>query len=531
MTRTDAVVIGSGPNGLVAANLLADAGWDVVLLEAQDGVGGAVRSDSGVRDGFVHDTFSLFYPLAAVSPTIQRLGLERHGLAWSHAPPWPARRSPTAAGRCCTAPPRRPPPGWTPWRRPVTATPGWSRGWDAIGDQVVGALLSPFRPSGTAGRAREGPGGGRALVPEAGASPARSVADRYFSGDGAKMLLAGNAAHADISMDAPGSGMMGWILIMMGQQAGFPVPTGGAGMLTAAMARRFEAAGGTVRLGRATEVVVRDGRGRRTHRARRRGRGHPGGGRRRGGARAVRRPGRLAPPPGPPAPPDARVRAGPRHGQGRLGPRRAGPWRHQPDKTPGTVHLGESVDEVALAGAQISAGAVPERPFVLVGQMAAADPTRAPAGAESVVGLQPRLQQVRSDAGGAGIRRVGPRRRRADGRPDAGPDRGVRPGFGDRVLARRLLGPREMQERDENLVGGALNGGTASLQQQLVFRPVPGLGRVETPVPGLYLGSASAHPGGGVHGARGSNAARAALAHDRVRRLRPGSRTTQEGTP
>ena len=86
----------------------------------------------------------------------------------------------------------------------------------------------------------------------------------------------------------------------------------------------------------------------------------------------------------------------------------------------------------------------------------------------------------------------------------------------DRVLARRLLGPREMQERDENLVGGALNGGTASLQQQLVFRPVPGLGRAET-VPGLYLGSASAHPGGGVHGARGSTPPRAALAHDRVR--------------
>jgi len=103
------------------------------------------------------------------------------------------------------------------------------------------------------------------------------------------------------------------------------------------------------------------------------------------------------------------------------------------------------------------------------------------------------------------------------------------PGFGDRVVARRVLGPREMQERDENLHGGALNGGTSNLQQQLVFRPVPGLGRAETPVQNLYLGSASAHPGGGVHGACGSNAARAALAHARVRRLVPGAGPTEPG--
>jgi phytoene dehydrogenase-like protein len=92
------------------------------------------------------------------------------------------------------------------------------------------------------------------------------------------------------------------------------------------------------------------------------------------------------------------------------------------------------------------------------------------------------------------------------------------PGFGDRVVARRVLGPHELQAHNEHLVGGAINGGTSNLQQQLVFRPVPGLGRAETPVRNLYLGSAAAHPGGGVHGACGSNAARAALAHRRVRR-------------
>ena len=91
------------------------------------------------------------------------------------------------------------------------------------------------------------------------------------------------------------------------------------------------------------------------------------------------------------------------------------------------------------------------------------------------------------------------------------------PGFESKVLARRVLGPRQLEARDANLVGGAINGGTSQLHQELVFRPVPGMGRAETPVHGLYLGSASAHPGGGVHGAPGINAARAAIAHRRRR--------------
>ncbi len=92
------------------------------------------------------------------------------------------------------------------------------------------------------------------------------------------------------------------------------------------------------------------------------------------------------------------------------------------------------------------------------------------------------------------------------------------PGFGSRIIARRVLGPRELEQRNANLIGGAINGGTSQLHQELIFRPVPGLGRAETGIGGLYLGSASAHPGGGVHGAAGANAARAALAHARFHR-------------
>ena len=93
------------------------------------------------------------------------------------------------------------------------------------------------------------------------------------------------------------------------------------------------------------------------------------------------------------------------------------------------------------------------------------------------------------------------------------------PGFGALVTARRVLGPHQLQERNENLVNGAVGGGTANLHQQLIFRPIPGLGRAETPIAGLFLGSASAHPGAAVHGACGANAARALLAAARTGRV------------
>ncbi|HZJ04209.1 MAG TPA: NAD(P)/FAD-dependent oxidoreductase [Nocardioidaceae bacterium] len=524
MNATDAVVIGGGPNGLVAANLLVDAGWDVVLLETQPEVGGAVRSDSSVREGYVHDTFSSFYPLAAASPTIQRLGLERHGLEWLDAPAvvgtpfdngeWAMlHRTPeeTAAGLDALAP-----GDGDAWLEMCA-------GWTTIGDQVLGALLSPFPPvrNGLGALARLPGVGGLSFVRMM-LSPARSMADQHFRGRAPKMLLAGNAAHADIPMDAPGSGVMGWLLIMLGQHLGFPVPKGGAGMLAQSMARRFEAGGGEIRTStRATRVIVKNGRavGVRTEH---------------GDVIDVRRavvadvsaPSLYGGLVGWDELP-THLRAKMQRFEWDPGTVKVDwalnapvPWTNAPAKPPGTLHLAESLNEVALAGSQITSGVVPSEPFLLVGQMAAADPSRAPRGAESVWAYTHVPQETRADAGGQGIRGVwdhGDVEKMAD-RMQRRMER-YAPGFGETVVARRVLGPQQMQERDENLVNGALNGGTSGLQQQLVFRPVPGRGRAETPIKSLYLGSAAAHPGGGVHGACGSNAARAALAHSRVRRV------------
>lgn len=521
MNAVDAVVVGSGPNGLVAANLLVDAGWEVLVLEAQPRAGGAVASDDSVRPGWIHDTFSSFYPLAVASPTIERLELGRYGLDWVQAPavvgtPMPhggwallhRDRADTAAGldeHC---------------RGDGDAWLTMCRTWDAIGEQLLGALLTPFPPVryGAAAAARL-PRAGLNVLPQL-LAPVRRLDRRNFSGVAPGLLLGGNAAHADIPVGAPGSGLIGWLLTMLGQAHGFPVPRGGAGMFSRALVNRFCDRGGELRLQtRAEQVVVRDGRavGVRTS--------HGDVVRTRCAVIAdVSAPalyGGLVRSEDLPTRTLRRMR-GFRWDPGTFkvdwaldGPI---PWRDRPARQPSTVHLTESIDQLAVGQAQIESGTVPAEPFLLAGQMAVADPSRAPEGAESAWAYTHVPQRISSDAGGTvkGTWDDSDNEQFAD-RIQARMER-YAPGFGSRVLTRRVLSPRDLQARNENLVNGALNGGTAELRQQLVFRPVLGLGRAETPIRGLFLGSASAHPGGAVHGACGSNAARAALAHARVRR-------------
>ncbi|MFJ6442755.1 phytoene desaturase family protein [Streptomyces sp. NPDC091649] len=517
----DAVVIGAGPNGLVAANLLADAGWSVEVLEAQDEPGGAVRSDRGVHPEYVNDLFSSFYPLAAASPVLARLDLGREGLRWSHAPHVLAH--PLLDGSCAVLDRDRSATAAALDRFAPGDGDGWlglCRIWDRLGDDIVNALFSPFPPvrSGAVLAARLRAAGGlrlaRSLV-----LPVRRLGEEEFAGEGGRLLLAGNALHADLAPEAAGSGGFGWLMSMLGQFHGFPVPVGGAGALTAALVRRLRNRGGSVRCGqRVTEVVVRRGRavGVRTM-----------------SGEAV--PARRAVVADVAAPDLYGSLIAAEHLPGRLlddmrrfqwdfatfkvdwalnGPV---PWSSAAAASAGTVHLAEGVDELTRWASQIARGLVPDRPFLLVGQMTTADATRSPLDTESAWAYTHVPHTVKADAGGDGLTGrwdAGEQERMAD-RVEERVER-YAPGFRSRIRARRILAPASLQSADANLHNGAINGGTASMHQQLVFRPVPGTGRPETAVKGLYLASASAHPGGGVHGAPGANAARAAIRSTRA---------------
>lgn len=498
---SDAIVVGAGHNGLVAANLLADAGWSVLVLESEPEPGGAVRSGELTLPGVSHDLFSAFYPLAAASPHIAGLGLGDFGLRWRRAPHVLAH--PTPDGRCTVL----------STDLDVTAASldtyaagdgdAWRRLyglWTKVGASFLQAMLSPFPPvRGALGLAADLRRPGELLrFARHAVLPVRRLAEETFAGAGGGLLLAGNTLHTDLSPGAAAGGLYGWLLACLGQQHGFPVPEGGAGRLTDALVRRLQSKGGRVECGqRVTRIEVRGGRAVGVVTA---------GGTAHDARRAV-----LADVAAPTLFLDL---VGPAHLPARFlddlrrfqfdsatvkvdwalsGPI---PWAAEAAAGAGTVHVADSMDELTMYSAQLATGRIPTDPFLLLGQMAVADPTRSPtAWAYTHV-----PQRAWDDSHTERFADV------IESRVER-----LAPGFRDVILARHVLTPTTLPE-------GAVNGGTAQIHQQLVFRPAPGLARPETPVAGLYLAGCSAHPGGGVHGAPGANAARAVLLRARLSR-------------
>lgn len=517
MTRTsaDAVIIGAGHHGLVAACVLADAGWDVVVLEGEDEVGGAVRSREG-HPGFTVDRFSAFYPLGAASPVIRGLDLEPHGLRWVHAPNVVAHPhgADDEVGAVLHHDPQRTADALGAQSRADADT--WLRlveQWQAIRGPLLGSLLTAWPPVRSATRllARLGTADALRLARFA-TLPATRMGEELFEGELGRRLLAGNAMHADAPLDGAVSGTFGWLLMMLGQDVGFPVPEGGAGRLAEALRRRAVAAGAQVITGdTVTEIVVAGGRAVGTRTAA----GHEVAARRAvlADVSAPALYGSLLPQRVLPA----RLREDLTRFDWDLGTVKIDyalsapvPWRAAAARGAGTVHVGADLDDDGSAigaveglvrwNSDLRSHRVPRAPFGLVGQMTTADPSRSPSGTESLWAYThlPKGTSGREVADLVAERMQEVLERHA-------------PGFGDLVLDRVVQHPFDLAAADANLVGGAVNGGTAQLHQQLVFRPVPGPGGPRTVVDRLYLASAATHPGGGVHGGCGYLAARAAL--------------------
>jgi phytoene dehydrogenase-like protein len=467
----DAIVVGSGPNGLAAAVTLAQAGVSVQVLEAAEAVGGGMRSAGLTEPGFVHDVCSAIHPLVLGSPFLRRLPLDRHGLDLIH-PPDPLAH-PLDNGTAVVL------------ERSVAATAA-SLGRDGAAyrrlfeplvrdsDRLMGALLGPPRPRNAARAAvtlgRFGP---RALRSAVGLARGR------FEGRDARALFAGSAAHSMLPLEAPASASFGLVLNLLGHAVGWPLARGGSQRLADAMRDHLTALGGEVVTSHAVEALDE----------------LPP-------ARAIlldvgpRQLLRLA---GDRLPPRYRRALGRfRYGPGACkvdwaldGPI---PWRAEGCARAATVHVGGTLEEIAASEHAVARGKHAERPFVLLAQQSLFDPTRAPEGKHTGWAYC----HVPSGSG-----------RDVSERVEAQVER-FAPGFRDLVRARSVLPATELARRNPNFVGGDINGGLANLRQ-LIARPAPRLDPYSTPADGVYLCSASTPPGGGVHGMCGYFAARSAL--------------------
>lgn len=504
--RVDAVVIGSGPNGLAAAITLAEAGRDVVVCEAADTPGGAVRTEELTKPGFRHDTFSAVHPAGAASPVFARWPLADHGLEWVH--PGAAMAHPLPDGSAPAL------------YRDLDATavsldeaaPGDGAAWRDFAGPLVDAFASLRRTLLQGWVPVRGPLGLLARLGLHGVLdfartallPAEVLADELFTAAGSKAWLLGSVHHADLGEDQAGSAISGLYLQLLGHAAGWPSPRGGAQSLTDALVGYLESLGGQVRVGaRVEQVVCRRGRAAGVVTA--------------DGARlradvvvAALTPAGLLDVAGDALGPRyaARLRRY-RYGLGTIkldwALDRPIPWTAEPARRAGTVHVGGWPEEISAATGTVRGGSLPSHPFLLSGQQSLADPSRAPAGQHTAWGY-------------TRVPRGLDWRRHADWFVEAMEDQMERfaPGFRDAVVARHVLLPPELEARNANLPEGDVGGGTYSLDQ-LVFRPVPAVSPYRTTVAGLYLGSAACFPGGAVHGVPGRAAARVALAESRLR--------------
>jgi phytoene dehydrogenase-like protein len=464
----DAVVVGSGPNGLTAAVVLAMRGCSVLVLEANERIGGGARTSELTLPGFHHDVCSAVHPLAAGSPVFRMLPLEEHGLRWLHAPVELAH--PLDGGRAGAV-----------WRDLATTVEhmgvdgkAWRRlvgplaeEWDELAPMIMGPLFRvPRHPLALA----------RFGLPSL--APSQLLGRTVLRTDEARAVLAGCAAHSFLPLSRPLTSSFGLMLLASAHAVGWPVAEGGSQAISDALASLLRARGGTIETSRPVRAMA----------------DIPA-------ARAV-----LFDV-GPRTIDDIAGDRLPKHFRARLRRYRYGPaafkvdyaldgpvpWANELCREAGTVHVVGTDREAAEAESAVAKGHHPDRPIVLTAQQSLVDRSRAPEGQQALWAYTHVPKGSTVDVTDALERQI----------------ERFAPGFRDRILARRVLTPQWFEEYNSSYVGGNIAGGSNG-GLQLAFRPVVGR-PYRTPDRTLFMCSAATPPGGGVHGMAGYHAARTAL--------------------
>jgi len=457
------VVIGSGPNGLAAAIILARAGRRVTVYEAEEQIGGGTRSAELTLPGFLHDICSAVHPMAVSSPCFEQFPLYVHGLEWIH-PDAPLAHplddgSAVMLERSVDATARNLGMDGNAWRRLMEPL---ASGWADLRRDVLAVPRLPHHPLLMA---RFGLHAIRS---------ARALSYGLFRGDRARALFAGLAAHSIMPLENPASSAIGLALGAAAHAVGWPIPHGGAQRIADALAGYFRSMGGEIeaatRIDSLPDAPLADGQlvlcdisprqfvaiaGDRLPESYR---------------------GALS-----------RYRYGPGVFKMDFALDAPIPWRARECLRAATVHVGGTFDEIAAWEANFVG-----RPFVLLAQPSLFDSARAPAGKHTVWAYCHVPNGSTADMSGAIESQI---------------DR-FAPGFRERILARHAMTPAELERHNANLIGGDIAGGATDLRQ-MFLRPTPRL--YNTPLRGVFLCSSSTSPGGGVHGMCGYYAARAAL--------------------
>ncbi len=464
----EAIVVGSGPNGLAAAIALAEAGVSVRVLEGEETIGGGCRSAELTLPGFVHDVCAAIHPLALASPFLRTLPLDQHGVEWVQPPAALAHpfddgsaalllRSVEETAALLGEDGRR-------YRKLIAPLLDRER---ALIDELLSPPRLPRHPAAIA------------LFSARAAVPATVLARRSFRGTRARGLFAGLAAHSMLPLTRLPSSAFGLFLGVLGHSVGWPLARGGSQRLTDGLASYLRSLGGEIetghRIGSLAEL---------------------------GGGRPILldvTPRQLLALAGEALPPLYRRRLeGYRYGPGVFkldwaldGPI---PWRAPECAQAATVHLGATLEEIVASERAPWHGEVAQRPFVLLAQQSLFDPSRAPAGKQTAWAYCHVPHGSNVDV---------------SERIEAQVER-FAPGFRELILARSAMGPAEFEAHNPNNIGGDINGGAPDLRQ-LLARPVARVSPYRTPLAGVFLCSSSTPPGGGVHGMCGLNAASAAL--------------------